>query len=183
MPVLATHVAAADDPGGVKAWVLAGLGLSWVGDVALLGEGDDAFVVGLGSFLVAHACYLAALSTRRAGGVRRAPALAAGYGVGWLGLNLILLPRTGRFRLPVLVYGTALTAMALAALETGSPSLAAGGAAFLVSDGILALDTFGAASLPRADALVMLTYTVAQVLIATGLTSSAGERRRRNRRI
>jgi uncharacterized membrane protein YhhN len=169
MPLLAVQVATAEDPDGTRTLVLAGLGLSWAGDVALLGEGEGAFAAGLGSFLAAHGCYLAAFSKRRRGGVRRRPWIAVAYGLAWCGLNAVLLPRTGRLRLPVLVYGTALAAMAVAALDTDDPAVAAGGAAFMVSDSILALRTFGGASIPGADALVMLTYTTAQALIATGM--------------
>jgi uncharacterized membrane protein YhhN len=72
----------------------------------------------------------------------------------------------------VLVYGTALAAMAVAALDTDTPAVAAGGAAFMVSDSILALRTFGGASVPGADALVMATYTAAQALIAEGMVGA-----------
>lgn len=146
--------------------ILAGLGLSWLGDVALLGEGDGPFTVGLGSFLVAHFFYLVALRRRRSGAVRRRAWIAGGYGVAWCGLNAVLWNRTDRLRLPVLVYGTALTAMALAALDTGSPATAIGGAAFLLSDSMLALDNFDVVRLPAADAMVMASYTAAQALIA-----------------
>jgi uncharacterized membrane protein YhhN len=173
MPLLAAHVAGADGTDDTRSWVLAGLGLSGVGDIALLGEGEGPFAAGLGSFLAAHCCYLAAFRKRRRGGVRRAPWAAAVYGAAWCGLNAVLWPRTGKLRLPVLVYGTALAAMAVAALDTDSPAVAAGGAAFMVSDSILALRTFGSATIPGADALVMLTYTAAQALIADGMVRPA----------
>lgn len=156
--------------------MLAGLGLSWAGDVALLGEGEGPFTVGLGSFLVAHLVYLAVLRRRHAGFVRRHWPTAAIYGLSWCVLNAVLWRRTGKLRVPVLVYGTTLTGMALAALDTGCPETAIGGAAFLLSDSILALDTFGVVQLPAADAMVMATYAAAQALI--GLSSSkrrAGE--------
>ena len=173
MPLLAAHVAGTEGSDGAKPLILAGLGLSWVGDVALLAEGGGPLAVGLAAFLAAHGCYLAAFATRRHGGVRRAPVLAGAYGLSWLALNAVLLPRTGRLRVPVLVYGTALAAMAIAALDTGDSAVAAGGAAFLVSDGVLALDTFVGQGSAAADALVMLTYTAAQALIATGMTAPA----------
>jgi uncharacterized membrane protein YhhN len=171
MPLLAAHVASSKNGEDVKPLVLAGLGLSGVGDVALLAEGEGPFAVGLTSFLAAHGFYLAAFAKRRRGGVRKAPWVAALYGAAWCGLNAVLMPRTGRLRIPVVVYGTALAAMAIAALDTDEPAVAAGGAAFMVSDSILALRTFGGATVPGADALVMLTYTAAQALIATGMTA------------
>ena len=174
MPLLMVHVVgAADEAADVKGLVLGGLGLSWLGDVALLGEGEGPFAAGLLSFLAAHCCYLAAFARRRRGGVRKARPVAAAYALAWAALNLVLYPRTGRMRVPVLVYGTALAAMAMAALDTDIPAVAAGGAAFLASDSILALGAFDAATVPAGDALVMLTYTAAQALIATGVVTPA----------
>jgi uncharacterized membrane protein YhhN len=179
MPLLAAHVASGKEGEDVKPLVLAGLGLSGAGDVALLGKGEGSFALGLSSFLAAHGCYLAAFAKRRRGGIGKAPWVAAAYGAAWVGLNAVLFPRTGKLRLPVVVYGTALAAMALAALDTDDPKVAAGGAAFMVSDSILALRTFGGATVPGADALVMLTYTAAQALIATGMTAPVTDSGRR----
>jgi len=168
-PLLMPLLIAAAMPGGEREpTVLAGLALSGVGDVALLGEGEAAFGAGLAAFLAAHCCYIAAFRRRRRAGVRGRSPAAGLYLLAWLTLSAVLLPRTGRFRVPVLGYGAALACMAVAALDTGDPRLAAGGAAFLVSDSLLALDAFDVVRPPGADAMVMLTYTVAQALIATG---------------
>ena len=153
--------------------LLTGLGLSWLGDVALLGEGDGPFTLGLGSFLLAHLSYLAAFRRRGAGVVRDRMWVAAAYGMAWCSLNALLWNRTGRLRLPVLTYGTILTAMGLAAFDTGNPETAIGGAAFLLSDSILAMDKFGVVALPAADGMVMATYTAAQGLIALSLSNRA----------
>lgn len=169
MPVLAAIAITTDRRAGetpTDPMMLTGLGLSWLGDVALLGEGDGPFAVGLGSFLAAHIFYLAALRGRRRGAVRHRRWVAGGYGLAWCFLNAALWNRTGTLRLPVLLYSTTLSAMALAALDTGCPATAIGGAAFLLSDSILALDNFGVAELPAADAMVMATYTAAQALLA-----------------
>lgn len=169
MPVLAAVAVTEENgtsTGPPDPMMLAGLGLSWLGDVALLGDGDGPFAIGLGSFLAAHFFYLVALRRLRKGGVRRRAWIAGAYGSAWCALNALLWNRTGRLRLPVLIYGTTLSAMALAALDTDRPATAAGGAAFLLSDSILALDNFGVASPPAGDAMVMVTYTAAQALIA-----------------
>jgi uncharacterized membrane protein YhhN len=68
---------------------------------------------------------------------------------------------------PVLAYSGALLAMSLTALDRGSPAAAAGGALFLVSDAVLALEKFGVTTLPAAEGLVMVTYATAQALLAT----------------
>ena len=166
MPVLIADVIATEGDRADKR-VVAGLGLSWAGDVALMKPGDAAFGLGLGSFLAAHLCYLASFRERRQREAVGGTGLKLAYLVAWVALNALLLPRAGKLRMPVFVYGATLAAMAVAAAETGSPGVAAGGASFLVSDSVLALNRFGAAEIPAAGAVVMLTYTAAQGLIAT----------------
>jgi uncharacterized membrane protein YhhN len=136
------------------------------GDVALLGSSDAAFMAGLGSFLAGHVAWMAALRPRSTGAatpLRCAPYLAA-----WVGLNAYLWPRTGRDRLPVLVYSTALLGTALVALDTGDPVVTAGGALFLASDTLLALEKFAHVTLPLHEGLVMASYTAGQALLASG---------------
>lgn len=159
MPVLA---ATADGPSRRA------LALGWGGDVALLGHGSTAFTAGLGSFLVSHGAWVAAIRGRPGGGlVRRRPAAALPYLAAWAGLNAYLWPRTGRDRLPVLAYSGALAAMALTALDSGDARTAAGGALFLASDSLLALEKFGDVHLPLHEGLVMASYTAAQALLAS----------------
>jgi len=137
------------------------------GDVALLGGSEIAFTAGLVSFLAGHLAWIVALRQRPGGGRLRAmPALAAPHLAAFGVLNAYLWKRTGKNRIPVIVYSTALLAMALAALDSGSPRTAAGGALFLVSDSLLAVEKFGGLHLPAHDGLVMATYTSAQALLA-----------------
>jgi uncharacterized membrane protein YhhN len=144
------------------------LALGGAGDVALIGRGEAAFTAGLVSFLAGHVAWIVALRQRPGGGLLRArPVLAAPYLAAFGGLNAYLWPRTGKDRVPVLVYSAALLAMSLAALDTGSPRTAAGGALFLVSDSLLALEKFGGVALPGHEGLVMASYAGAQALLAT----------------
>jgi uncharacterized membrane protein YhhN len=142
------------------------LALGGAGDVALLGSGQAAFTAGLGSFLAGHVAWLAALRPHSTGLLRRNPAVAAPYLAAWAGLNAYLWPRTGKDRVPVLVYSTALLATALAALDTSRSDVAAGGALFLASDALLALERFGDVHLPAHEGIVMATYTSGQALLA-----------------
>jgi uncharacterized membrane protein YhhN len=143
------------------------LALGGVGDVALLGRSDLAFTAGLVSFLASHVAWIIALRHRPGGGRLRArPVLAAPYVAAFGALNACLWKRTGKDRAPVLVYSTALLAMSLAALDCRSSKTVAGGALFLVSDALLALEKFGGMHLPANESLVMLTYTSAQALLA-----------------
>ncbi|GAC1440762.1 MAG: hypothetical protein NVSMB55_06600 [Mycobacteriales bacterium] len=142
------------------------LALGGLGDVALLGPGQAAFTAGLGSFLAGHVAWLAALRPHTTGALRRRPLASAPYLLAWAGLNAHLWPRTGKDRIPVLIYSTALLGTALAAADTGRADVATGGALFLVSDALLALEKFGDVHLPGHEALVMATYTTGQALLA-----------------
>jgi uncharacterized membrane protein YhhN len=82
-------------------------------------------------------------------------------------VNAYLWKRTGTNRIPVVVYSAALLAMSLVALDSGSSRTAAGGALFLASDTLLALEKFGGLHLPAHEGLVMATYTGAQALLAS----------------
>jgi len=152
------------------------LALGGVGDVALLAGGEAAFTAGLASFLAGHLMWISALRRRPGNGpgrVRSRPALAAPYVAAFGAVNAYLWPRTGRDRIPVIAYSTALLAMSLTALDRGSPAAAAGGALFLVSDSLLALEKFGGVRLPAHEGLVMATYSSAQALLATPGTAPA----------
>lgn len=143
------------------------LSLGAAGDVALLGRSDAAFTVGLGSFLAGHVAWMAAIRQRGDGGLlRRTPAAAVPYLAAFAGLNAYLWPRTGKDRVPVLAYSAALLGTALVALDSGRARTAAGGALFMVSDTLLALERFGDLHLPAHEGLVMATYTGAQGLLA-----------------
>jgi uncharacterized membrane protein YhhN len=143
------------------------LALGGVGDVALLGSSEIAFRVGLVSFLAGQVAWIITLRQRPGGGCLRArTALAAPYLAAFGALNAYLWKRTGKDRIPVIIYSTALLAMSLTALDSGPPKTAAGGALFLVSDALLALEKFGGLHLPAHEGLVMATYASAQALLA-----------------
>jgi uncharacterized membrane protein YhhN len=143
------------------------LALGAAGDVALLAPGETAFTAGLASFLAGHLAWIAALRQRPGGGyLRTRPVLAVPPVAAFGAMNAYLWPRTGPNRIPVLVYSATLLAMALTALDSGSPRTAAGGALFLTSDTLLALEKFGGLKLPVHEGLVMATYTTAQALLA-----------------
>ena len=162
--------------------VQAALFFSLIGDVALLFQRGDPFyfLIGLGAFLVAQLCYTMGFAQNIADGVAgRAPLvpmLIAGMlvAVGTL-LVLTLLPRLDEtLVLPVVIYACAITLMGIMAAfrygRTGSLSFAlvlGGALLFITSDSILALDRFNG-TLAHARWSIMLTYGLAQLLIASG---------------
>ena len=156
--------------------VVIGLVASLAGDVFLMLPGDR-FVAGLASFLVAHLAYLAAFT--RAAPLFAAPTALALYAVVGAALVVVLWPRLGVLRVPVLAYAAALVAMAAQAaaharVVDGSPArLAAVGAAlFVASDAILAVDRFRA-PVPHAQDWIMTTYVAAQLGIALSVLPGA----------
>jgi uncharacterized membrane protein YhhN len=151
--------------------VLLALGLSWLGDSApRLTSGDAAFLVMLAFFLLAQVAYIAAFLPFRARSVlhvHRVRLLA--YVAAVVALVLACAAGTGALLVPVLGYGACLGAMAV--LSTGvNRFTAVGGALFLVSDGLIALDAFvDGFGLPAQGFVVMATYLAAQALIVAGV--------------
>ena len=135
---------------------------SWLGDVTLRW-----FVVGLVFFLLAHIVYLVLFITRLA--ERRVQWWALAYAVWLVALLTILGTSTGALLIPVIAYGIVLCAMAAFASRCNR-AVAWGGALFVASDSILAINKFlPDAGIPQAYVLIMVTYNAAQTLIVWGL--------------
>ena len=150
---------------------LVALGLSWLGDSApRLTDGDAAFLVMVAFFLLAQVAYIVAFWPYRTNSVlyQRRP-LLLGYVAAVAGLVAACVGGAAGMLVPVLVYGALLGTMAV--LATGINLLTAvGGALFLVSDGLIALDAFaGGFDLPGQGFWVMATYIAAQTLIVGGV--------------
>jgi len=127
----------------------------------LLAKARHAFLAGIAVFLVAHVVYAAAFApAARVSLVAGALLGAAGAAVvGWLW------PHLGHFRVPVLCYATAITAMLVLALGVANPLVRLGAALFYVSDLTVARDRFVRPGL--ANRLVGLPlYYAGQVLLA-----------------
>jgi len=180
----------------------AALAGSWAGDVALLSRSDAGFLSGVTGFAAAHLGYLTEIRRAAAsvaagttgadgrvspGGAAAAlPAcataavVAAGAAAGarlWRRLDR---PGERRLRGPVLGYAALVTGMGAAAVRTGlragTPAgrrLAAGGALFVLSDGLVAWTHFGARRRAAVEAAVMGTYAAAQALLTDALSRPA----------
>ncbi|WP_397606750.1 lysoplasmalogenase [Silanimonas sp.] len=162
-----------EDPHGLRPGVITGLLLSLLGDVALMLP-IDAFVVGLGAFLLAHLAYIVAFFRHCR---LKAVALAwLGYGLLAAGVLSLLLPQVPEaMRGAVVAYVVVLTGMAafaFGARERAGSRLAVGGALFVLSDGLLAWDRF-ASAVPLASLWVLSTYWAAQWCIARSIAAEA----------
>ncbi|AOZ69823.1 hypothetical protein LPB142_11235 [Rhodobacter xanthinilyticus] len=154
---LAGAAALAGAPGAI----VAGLVLGAAGDFALSRPGERAFLAGMAAFAGGHLAYLAAFWAQ---------------GVAWPGAGPVILlysfggaverwvaPRAGALKWPVRGYILVILAMAGAAAGLdGAPMLVAGAALFVVSDLLLAIETFGLA--PAAPRYPLLRAVVARLL-------------------
>ncbi|WP_233549764.1 lysoplasmalogenase [Cellulomonas rhizosphaerae] len=175
MPLLAAVLVTATrwPRGHLVRWGLVALAASWLGDsLPSLLDGDAAFLAMIGCFLVAQVAYVVAFAPdARRSVLHRRPALLVPYALVLVGLVAACAPHADTLLVPVAVYGGVLTAMAVLATGVG-PLVAVGGAVFLVSDGLIALERFVPAwDLPGQDFAVMLTYVVGQALIVGGIVA------------
>lgn len=147
LPALLLAVAAAGHPVvRERRWLVAALVFSAGGDFLLAIPGWPlGFVFGLGSFLIAHLCFLAALLPL----ARRTPAATAGAGalvVVCIGLIVWFWPSlvAQKMTIPVTVYMAVLVAMVCTALFADLPTrwTALGALCFAVSDGMIGISKF-----------------------------------------
>jgi uncharacterized membrane protein YhhN len=186
MPLLLLALLAGTTPprGRLPGLFALGLGLSWMGDaLPRFLDGQLQFLVMLGSFLLAQILYAAALWPLRRdsllgrgtpashSAVRRA-ALRRVALLPYLGAAVVIVvlcaPAAGPLLPALVVYASALCTMAVLATGLGVRGVI-GGALFVVSDALIALDTFGVLALPAHAFWVMLTYVGAQVLLVLGV--------------
>lgn len=158
-----------------RTMILIGLGLSLIGDIALMFAPTAAFITGLSSFLLAHLLFMWAFLA----GIEQhvMPGWAYGfviYGVLFAG---VLLPRAGALKVPVLLYGAILMGMAVTASirwqslggETGLLALV-GATLFVISDSALGARKF-IGPYRGAQGVILSTYWTAIALIAASALS------------
>ncbi|NIP83582.1 MAG: hypothetical protein GWM90_31895 [Gemmatimonadetes bacterium] len=133
-------------------WVLVALAFSWLGDLFLTGGARRSFLLGLGSFLLAHIAYVVAFTVR---GITPGAALLGGAVMAAVGALVIRwLVRAGLptgLRVPVLAYVGAIGLMvALAAGAAWGPATVTRGTPPSPAPGVLA----GAILFAASDILV-----------------------------
>ncbi len=169
-------------------WMLAGMLFSIGGDTLLMFVTPLAqhfFLLGLGSFLLTHLCYITAFlkyPKPGEGRVARQPLAAAPLLIFLLAMLAFLwndLP--GAFKIPVAIYSLVLTGMAAACLNMKGrvnaaifPMLFAGALLFVLSDSVLAVNKFKPEGLPLPfpHFWIMITYITGQFLIAKNAASA-----------
>jgi uncharacterized membrane protein YhhN len=127
-------------------WILAGLILSWLGDVLLIPRANRLFRAGAMSFLLGHVAYAVAFTVR---GVAAPTALGAALATTVVGALVVrwLLPNV-REGMRALVYAYVLVISVMVVLAAGAavgsatPTIFAGALLFYVSDLAVARDRF-----------------------------------------
>jgi uncharacterized membrane protein YhhN len=177
MALLVAVAATAGELDGAGRWLLVvGAVFGLVGDVALLGEGEQAFMTGLGAFAVGHLAYVGA-------------AVTVGFDASWAlpGVAFMLAMLAFRFAsrtVPgarrdggvvlagaVVFYACVISAMVVTAWATTAWVAAAGAMLFAVSDWVLGHQRF-AGPLPGGRLSVMVPYHVGQALLIVGLATA-----------
>ncbi|NKI26890.1 lysoplasmalogenase [Arenibacter sp. 6A1] len=154
---------------------------SLLGDIFLLYDTQYElfFILGLGSFFMAHLCYALVFLKQRSPqfpyGFWYVLSLLIAYGST---LYLLLAEKLGPLKIPVILYILGILTMAITAFarkkeaSTRPYTLVFTGAVFfIISDSILAVNKFLTA-VPWSHLLVMGTYAMAQYLIVMGLLGS-----------
>lgn len=181
MPLLLGALLAGTEPprGRLVRLFALGLVLSWAGDtLPRLLEGQAQFLAMLGSFLLAQIVYALALWPLRGGSLLARPAAVLPYLAAAVVIVGLCAPSAGVLLPALVVYAAAICAMAVLATGLGVRG-GIGGAVFVVSDSLIALNTFDVLTLPVHEVWVMATYVAAQVLLVLGVL---GRRERAGRR-
>lgn len=158
-------------------WMLVGLALGVVGDIALLGKSQRAFLAGLGAFLLGHLAYVVGTAQLVPPGQwPEAAELAMLLPLVTAAIALYKLwPNLGSMKLPVIGYVLAIVAMVIGALAVvrcdpgpAANRLAIGAILFFASDLSVARDKFIGASFSN-RAWGLPAYYGGQLMIAWSL--------------
>ena len=159
-------------------WYVTALIFSFAGDVLLLDK-SNLFLMGIAAFLITQLLYISIFSKGLRGSsfVNKLKALLP-FLVYFFVLITVLKPGLQDFFIPVLVYGLAISLFGAVALlnylikkDMVSLRLLTGALLFIVSDSLIALHKFHQER-SIYPVIIMMTYIVAQYLIATYMLKS-----------
>ena len=139
------------------------------GDIFLAVDRENLFVFGLGSFLIGHLFYIAAMlpiTKQNLLGL----ALLSVYGISMMSL---LTPNLAELLVPVVIYLLVLLLMAATSMTSklSNPILIIGGLSFAISDSLIGVDKFYV-DIPYAGLWIMITYYLAQYCLTSGFLAS-----------
>lgn len=171
--LVAVAAVVGDAPNDVRMWLVAGAVLGLVGDIALLDDGETAFLIGLGSFAAGHLAYAmgaVAVGWNTAAAAAGAVAVAALLSYRFATRTLPGARRTGGSTLAAAVtfYAAVISVMVITSWGTTAWLAAAGALLFALSDWVLGHRRF-VGDLPGGRLAVMVPYHVGQALLIIGL--------------
>ncbi|QTH64521.1 lysoplasmalogenase [Psychrosphaera ytuae] len=188
--------------------VIGALFFSALGDVFLALSIEHSFVLGLSAFLTAHVFYIVGFwHLRKASLTTQGPELQPReheanlkgsrldsrklliYAtlIYFIGMLLVVLPKTGDLMIPVVVYMAVILAMAIMAMYVSQPQLSsslklqspqlnlglvAGALVFVFSDSVIAINKF-VTPVPFEGLVIMVSYYLAQWLLVTSILRHA----------
>lgn len=138
--------------------------LSALGDAFLAREGDQMFMAGLGSFLIAHLLFAWAFFTWAGKMVMMSWLPISGIGLFALVFGTVLVRNSGALAIPVGIYVLAIAVMGFGAAGVGG-LVFAGSLLFMASDALLGTEKF---LLPEDSPWLKATSTVVWVLYVSG---------------
>ncbi|PID36751.1 MAG: hypothetical protein CR993_03745 [Rhodobacterales bacterium] len=160
---------------GGPAFLVAGLFLSALGDLALSRPGQSMFLYGLSAFALAHLCYVFTFAAGAPDALfvfAQAPVLAILLVALAVSTELWLIPYAKGLGWPVRAYVWIITAMGLTAAAHPAFLVTAGAVSFIFSDMLLGLREFRFAGLEkreRFDVWVWVFYILGQMMILRGV--------------
>lgn len=175
-------------PSRLRLFFISALFFSWLGDIVLMfsDEKELFFILGLAFFLLTQLFYaIVFFSLVEKGSLTLRVLAAAIIPFATFGIFLLmkLLPHLGALFVPVIIYASAITLMGIAATLTFKSirmehclMLVSGSVFFIVSDSLLAVNKF-LAPVPYSGFWVMLTYIIAQGVIAKTVTEVLADKR------
>lgn len=144
-----------------------GLVLSFFGDLFLLFEWG--FLLGLGSFLMAHVFYIISFKNKVQHQIWKFwPIILSLYAAILL---VFLYPYLNEMKIPVAIYAVVICTMMYSAIKTNNRNLIIGALLFVISDTLLSVNLF-VQSFLILNFLVMITYILAQWFLVKGILSS-----------
>lgn len=174
--LVAVASVAGDVSGDVRLWLVVGALFGLIGDVALLGAGEAAFMAGLGAFAVGHLAYVVAALFVGFDAAWAIPGVA--FMVALLGYRFAAqtVPGARREGGPVLAgavvfYAVVISTMVVTSWATAVWLAAAGAMLFALSDWVLGYQRF-VRPLPGRGVSVIVPYHLGQALLIIGLATS-----------
>ena len=174
--LVAVAAVAGDAPGDVRTWLVVGAVFGLVGDVSLLGDGENAFMAGLGAFAIGHLAYV--VSALQVGFDARWALPGAVFVAGLMGYRFVsrIVPGARQHGGSVLAgavvfYALVISAMVFTAWSSAAWLAAVGAMLFAVSDWVLGYQRF-VGPLPGRRLSVIVPYHVGQTLLIIGLATA-----------